>query len=61
MDVRAMNMRRANRVLDLSTATWRYQRRGRMPSTETMPWGTRDMSLKDPFGNRLTITTTISD
>jgi hypothetical protein len=21
-----------------------------------MPWGTRDMSVKDPFGNRLTFT-----
>jgi uncharacterized glyoxalase superfamily protein PhnB len=24
------------------------------------PWGTRDMSVKDPFGNRLTFTTAIS-
>lgn len=23
------------------------------------PWGTRDMSVKDPFGNRLTFTTSI--
>jgi catechol 2,3-dioxygenase-like lactoylglutathione lyase family enzyme len=26
------------------------------PSVELMPWGTRDMSVKDPFGNRLTFT-----
>jgi uncharacterized glyoxalase superfamily protein PhnB len=23
------------------------------PGIEEMPWGTRDMSIKDPFGNRL--------
>jgi len=28
------------------------------PSIELMPWGTRDMSVKDPFGNRLTFTET---
>jgi catechol 2,3-dioxygenase-like lactoylglutathione lyase family enzyme len=26
------------------------------PGVELMPWGTRDMSVKDPFGNRLTFT-----
>jgi uncharacterized glyoxalase superfamily protein PhnB len=26
------------------------------PSIEDMPWGTRDMSVQDPFGNRLTFT-----
>ena len=26
---------------------------------ETMPWGSRDMSLRDPFGNRLTFTDSI--
>lgn len=30
------------------------------PGVEAMPWGTRDMSVKDPFGNRLTFTTAIS-
>ncbi len=30
------------------------------PSIEAMPWGTRDMSVKDPFGNRVTFTTAIS-
>ena len=24
------------------------------PGIEDMPWGTRDMSIKDPFGNRIT-------
>jgi uncharacterized glyoxalase superfamily protein PhnB len=27
------------------------------PAVEEMPWGTRDMSVIDPFGNRLTFTT----
>lgn len=26
------------------------------PEIEEMPWGTRDMSVRDPFGNRLTFT-----
>jgi catechol 2,3-dioxygenase-like lactoylglutathione lyase family enzyme len=26
------------------------------PDVQDMPWGTRDMSIKDPFGNRLTFT-----
>ena len=30
------------------------------PSIEATPWDTRDMSVKDPFGNRLTFTTAIS-
>ncbi|MES2901156.1 MAG: glyoxalase superfamily protein [Pseudomonadota bacterium] len=30
------------------------------PGVESTPWGTRDMSVKDPFGNRLTFTTAIS-
>lgn len=29
------------------------------PSVEDMPWGTRDMSVTDPFGNTLTFTNTI--
>ena len=27
------------------------------PGIQDMPWGTRDMSVTDPFGNRLTFTT----
>lgn len=30
------------------------------PGVETAPWGTREMSIKDPFGNRLTFTSAIS-
>ncbi|HAV37556.1 MAG TPA: glyoxalase/bleomycin resistance/extradiol dioxygenase family protein [Massilia sp.] len=30
------------------------------PSIEEMPWGTRDMAVTDPFGNRLTFTSAIS-
>jgi uncharacterized glyoxalase superfamily protein PhnB len=30
------------------------------PRIEETPWGTRDMSVRDPFGNRLTFTTHIS-
>ncbi|EGM70785.1 glyoxalase superfamily protein [Shewanella sp. HN-41] len=29
-------------------------------SIEVMPWGSNDMSIKDPFGNRLTFTDAIS-
>jgi uncharacterized glyoxalase superfamily protein PhnB len=28
------------------------------PGIEETPWGTRDMSVRDPFGNRLTFTVT---
>ena len=30
------------------------------PGIEQMPWGTRDMSIADPFGNRLTFANAIS-
>ena len=30
------------------------------PGIEEMPWGSRDMSVSDPFGNRLTFTSAIS-
>jgi uncharacterized glyoxalase superfamily protein PhnB len=30
------------------------------PGIEQMPWGTRDMSISDPFGNRLTFTSAVS-
>jgi uncharacterized glyoxalase superfamily protein PhnB len=29
------------------------------PGIEEMPWGSRDMSISDPFGNRLTFTAAI--
>ena len=41
---------------ELVAKTYRFAR----PSIETMPWGTRDMTVTDPFGNRLTFTTAIS-
>lgn len=31
------------------------------PSVAVMPWGTRDMPVVDPFGNRLIFTSAISD
>jgi uncharacterized glyoxalase superfamily protein PhnB len=39
----------------LASKRYKYAR----PGIEEMPWGTRDMSVKDPFGNRLTFTTFI--
>jgi uncharacterized glyoxalase superfamily protein PhnB len=35
---------------ELGAKGYRYAR----PQIEEMSWGTRDMSIKDPFGNRLT-------
>ena len=37
---------------ELVAKRYKYYR----PGIEKMPWGTRDMSVKDPFGNRLTFT-----
>jgi uncharacterized glyoxalase superfamily protein PhnB len=41
---------------ELVSKNYKYYR----PGIEVMPWGTRDMSVKNPFGNRLTFTTAIS-
>ena len=41
---------------ELIGKAYRYAR----PEIEAMPWGTRDMTLVDPFGNRLTFTNAIS-
>jgi catechol 2,3-dioxygenase-like lactoylglutathione lyase family enzyme len=41
---------------ELGSKQYKYAR----PGIEDMPWGTRDMSVKDPFGNRLTFTTGVS-
>lgn len=30
------------------------------PQVDSTPWGSRDMTVKDPFGNRLTFTSAIS-
>ncbi|MEO5956475.1 MAG: glyoxalase superfamily protein [Nitrospiraceae bacterium] len=39
----------------LSEKAYQYAR----PSIEATPWGSRDMSILDPFGNRLTFTNAI--
>lgn len=36
----------------ISAKQYKYAR----PGIENTPWGTRDMSIKDPFGNRLIFT-----
>ncbi len=41
---------------ELLAKNYKYSR----PGIELMPWGARDMSIKDPFGNRLTFTTTVA-
>ena len=38
---------------ELIAKQYKYAR----PGIGEMPWGTRDMSISDPFGNRLTFTT----
>jgi uncharacterized glyoxalase superfamily protein PhnB len=38
---------------ELAAKNYKYAR----PQIEDMPWGSRDMSVRDPFGNRLTFTT----
>ena len=30
------------------------------PTIQEMPWGTRDMTIRDPFGNKVTFTTAMS-
>ncbi|MEM1411251.1 MAG: glyoxalase superfamily protein [Pseudomonadota bacterium] len=39
-------------LAELRSRDYRFLR----PGIETMPWGTRDMALVDPFGNRLIFT-----
>ena len=41
---------------ELTAKQFKYAR----PGLDDTPWGTRDLSVKDPFGNRLTFTTAIS-
>jgi len=38
---------------ELNAKQYRYAR----PGLEDMPWGSREMSINDPFGNRLTFST----
>ena len=42
--------------VELSRKNYSFAR----PSIEEMPWQSRDMSITDPFGNRLTFTSAIS-
>lgn len=41
---------------ELAARPYRHAR----PEVQLQPWGTRDMTLVDPFGNRLTFTSAIS-
>jgi hypothetical protein len=41
---------------ELTSKQFKYAR----PTLDDTPWGSRDMSVKDPFGNRLTFTNAIS-
>ena len=41
---------------ELALEQYKYAR----PGIEKTPWGTKDMSVTDPFGNRLTFTTAVS-
>lgn len=41
---------------ELAATAYAYAR----PAIEDKPWGTRDIQVKDPFGNRLVFTTAIS-
>ena len=41
---------------DLLSKAYKFAR----PKIEQMPWGSRDMSVTDPFGNRLTFTNVLN-
>lgn len=41
---------------ELTAKSYQYAR----PGIEATPWGSRDLSISDPFGNRLTFTTAVS-
>jgi uncharacterized glyoxalase superfamily protein PhnB len=40
----------------LAAKKYKYAR----PEIEKMPWGSKDMTVRDPFGNRLTFTSAVS-
>ena len=40
---------------ELTSRKYKYAR----PGIEAKPWGTREVSVMDPFGNRLTFTTAV--
>jgi catechol 2,3-dioxygenase-like lactoylglutathione lyase family enzyme len=41
---------------ELAAKRYKYAR----PGIEETPWGSKDMSIRDPFGNRLTFTNAVS-
>ena len=47
-----MSLRRACRIVDLSTATWRYQRRGRVDNTELLARLQAHAAVRARFGYR---------
>ena len=48
----------ASAVENLRAEFLAKQYRHSRPSVESVPWGSREMSITDPFGNRLTFATT---
>lgn len=40
----------------LAAKGYKYAR----PEIQQMPWGSKDMSVRDPFGNKLTFTSAVS-
>ena len=53
-------LRIATEDLDDLHRELQQKRNGNAHATiEAMPWGSRDMSLRDPFGNRLTFTDSV--
>jgi uncharacterized glyoxalase superfamily protein PhnB len=49
-----------NELLEFQTQLLAKSYKYARPGIEETPWGTRDMSVRDPFGNRLTFTTAVS-
>jgi putative transposase len=52
VDAQATSLRRACRVLDLSTATWRYQRHGRMDNRELLARLQAHAAVRARYGYR---------
>jgi hypothetical protein len=42
---------------ELAGKRYKYAR----PGINEMPWGTREVSVKDPFGNRLTFSSVVGE
>jgi putative transposase len=52
VDARSTSLRRACRVLELSTATWRYQRRGRLDNRELLARLQAHAAVRPRYGYR---------